>query len=200
VYCWNYDLHISNCLIVGNRAYGANSGAIFCADSSLNVVNCTVSGNVATSAAIYSDQSDVAVSSSILWNNSPADLASLDLSRFSVTHSTLGQPWPGLAVIHDNPLFADVGYWSDADGLGVDMPSSQAEAMWINGDYHLQSVAGRWTPELGLWVQDSTTSPCVDAGDPNDWIGLETVPNGDLRNQGVYGGTAQASLTYGEGE
>jgi hypothetical protein len=43
------------------------------------------------------------------------------------------------------------------------------------------------------WVSDTSTSPCVDAGDPNsDWAN-EPWPNGKRINMGAYGGTHQAS-------
>jgi len=43
------------------------------------------------------------------------------------------------------------------------------------------------------WILDSSTSPCIDAGDPNsDWTG-EPWPNGKRINMGAYGGTNQAS-------
>ena len=64
-----------------------------------------------------------------------------------------------------------------------------------NGDYHLKSQRGRYWPNHDLWVLDDTTSPCVDAGDPNsDSVG-ESTPNGDIINQGAYGGSPYASLS-----
>lgn len=62
-----------------------------------------------------------------------------------------------------------------------------------NGDYHLKSEAGRWDPNIKSWVLDDVTSPCVDAGDNGDPTGVEPYPNGDIINQGAYGGTWQAS-------
>ncbi len=42
------------------------------------------------------------------------------------------------------------------------------------------------------WIIDSSTSPCIDAGDPNsDWAG-EPWPNGKRINMGAYGGTSKA--------
>ena len=64
-----------------------------------------------------------------------------------------------------------------------------------NGDYHLQSQAGRWDPNSNDWVVDVNTSPCIDAGDPNsDWTG-ESWPHGSRINLGAYGGTPQASMS-----
>jgi len=58
-------------------------------------------------------------------------------------------------------------------------------------DYHLKSAAGRWTGSG--WFLDDVNSPCIDAGDPCDSIGVEPNPNGGRINIGAYGGTAQAS-------
>ena len=60
-------------------------------------------------------------------------------------------------------------------------------------DYHLKSLAGRWTE--GGWVTDLATSPSVDAGNPGSSFALEPTPNGSRANQGAYGNTAQASKT-----
>ncbi len=62
-----------------------------------------------------------------------------------------------------------------------------------NRDYHLKSEAGRWDPVSQTFVQDDITSPCIDAGEPGNSIGLEPSPNGDIINMGAYGGTDQAS-------
>ena len=45
-------------------------------------------------------------------------------------------------------------------------------------------------------MQDDVTSPCIDAGDPNSYLGDEPFPNGGVVNMGAYGGTAQASKSY----
>ena len=48
-------------------------------------------------------------------------------------------------------------------------------------------------PPQGMWVLDDTSSPCIDAGDPNsDWI-AEPWPNSKRINMGAFGGTNQAS-------
>ena len=55
-----------------------------------------------------------------------------------------------------------------------------------NEDFHLKSQAGRWNGSA--WVNDSETSPCIDAGDPS-----EKDPDGTRINMGAYGGTSEAS-------
>jgi hypothetical protein len=77
------------------------------------------------------------------------------------------------------PLFASTGY----DNAG----------QWISGDYHLQSRVGRWEPSSQTWITDATDSLCIDAADPADSFDLEPLYNGNRRNIGRYGQTAQAS-------
>ena len=86
----------------------------------------------------------------------------------------------------------------DADPLFADMG---------NGDLHLKSAAGRWDPDIQMWVTDDVNSPCIDAGmpyvfeDPNyrytgqiDYRG-ELWPHGKKINMGAYGGTPEASMS-----
>jgi len=64
------------------------------------------------------------------------------------------------------------------------------------GDYHLQSMFGRWDSNSQSWVQDDVNSPCIDAGDPNsDWT-AELWPHGKRINIGAYGGTPEASMSH----
>ncbi|MBW8041575.1 MAG: hypothetical protein FVQ85_16485 [Planctomycetes bacterium] len=67
------------------------------------------------------------------------------------------------------------------------------DPLFAGSIYHLQSTAGRYDPGTDTWVLDDANSPCIDAGDPSDDIGLEPNPNGGRINIGAYGGTSQAS-------
>ena len=61
-----------------------------------------------------------------------------------------------------------------------------------NEDFHLKSQYGRWNGSA--WVKDNVTSPCIDAGDPEDDYSNELdYPNGKI-NLGAYGNTWEASL------
>lgn len=64
-----------------------------------------------------------------------------------------------------------------------------------SGDYHLQSQAGRWDPNISQWVIDPNMSICIDAGDPNSNWTKELWPHGKRINMGAFGGTAQASMS-----
>lgn len=61
-----------------------------------------------------------------------------------------------------------------------------------NSDFHLKSQYGRWNGST--WVSDDATSPCINAGDPQDDYANEPSPNGKRINMGTYGNTAEASL------
>jgi hypothetical protein len=70
--------------------------------------------------------------------------------------------------------------------------------VWIDGDYHLKSEAGRWDANSQTWIKDDVNSPCIDAGDPNsDWRG-ELWPHGERMNMGIYGGAPEASLSLSD--
>jgi hypothetical protein len=62
-------------------------------------------------------------------------------------------------------------------------------------DFHLQSPKGSW--HGGTWAYDANYSTGIDNGDPGDDIGSEPAPNGSIINMGIYGGTAEASKTWG---
>ncbi|MBN2181081.1 MAG: hypothetical protein JW715_04145 [Sedimentisphaerales bacterium] len=95
-----------------------------------------------------------------------------------------------------DPLFAAPGYWVDVNDPIIIVEPNDPNAVWIEGDYHLKSQAGRYDPASETWVIDDVTSSCIDAGDPNSPVGDEPQPNGGIINMGAYGGTSQASKSY----
>jgi hypothetical protein len=105
--------------------------------------------------------------------------------------------WSGLIYtdndansIEADPCFIESGYL-DSNGT----PGDANDDVWVDGDYHLQSEAGRWDASTDSWVIDGNTSVAIDAGDPNsDWTG-ELWPHGKRINMGAYGGTPEASMS-----
>ncbi|MHC4521810.1 MAG: hypothetical protein ACYTAS_24720, partial [Planctomycetota bacterium] len=95
------------------------------------------------------------------------------------------------------PCFADLGYWADVNDPNIVVEPDDPNVMWIDGDYHLKSEAGRWDPYSEGWAMDDVTSPCIDRGDPNGPVGEEPDPNGGIINMGAYGGTPEASMSIG---
>ena len=101
--------------------------------------------------------------------------------------------WPGEGNIDTDPLFAAPGWWAAPVDPSTPLQPSSRDSVWVDGDYHLRSEAGRWDLVLEVWVEDEITSPCVDAGDPEMPFDGEPEPNGSRINMGAYGGTAEAS-------
>ena len=198
LFCSKASPSIDHCLIVGNRTSASNRAAVTCLNSQALFDHCTFADNLTgpQSAALVLVDSNVTITHSILWGNTPQDLLLTGTSQPSITYSDLTGEWPGLGHIDDDPLFARSGYWADPEDPNVMMDSVDPRAVWMSGDYHPRSQAGRWEDKTKTWVQDDVTSPCIDAGDPARPVGYESVPNGGLVNLGVYGGTAQASRSY----
>jgi formylglycine-generating enzyme required for sulfatase activity len=84
-----------------------------------------------------------------------------------------GSTLPGPNSLNLDPLFASTS------------PGSE--------DFHLQSVAGRWS--FGGFTNDFSTSPAIDAGYPGSPFSNESSPNGGRINMGAYGNTPEASLS-----
>jgi hypothetical protein len=179
--CSSSSPTIANCLIVGNQATDTTGGAVYCVNSHAALLNCTIAGNYGGSngAGLYLVNSHVEVVNSILWGNGPCDIVCAGLGGALVSYSDVEGGWGGPGCIDTDPLFADAGRW--------------AGAIWVMGDYHLQSQLGRWDFKAQTWVQDRATSPCIDGGDPSGVVGQEPSPNGGIVNIGAYGRTAEAS-------
>jgi beta propeller repeat protein/parallel beta-helix repeat protein len=160
--------NISNCIIAANNQYGIFGG-------NPTITNCTISDN--PQGGIYDNFIFTVVTNSIIYNNGDGSVtAQIYDDRSIVTYSNIQGSWQGDDNIDADPLFAD----SDS------------------GDYHLKSEAGRWDPISQSWIEDTESSPCIDAGDPNSDIGLEPNPNGSIINMGAYGGTIEASKSITE--
>lgn len=195
VHCLNSDPMVTNCLIVGNRASHSDGAAVYCVDSNIVLVNCTISGNYGgqQGAGLYFGDSHAVMANSIVRDNLPTEILVGLGAEVSVVYSDVAGGWPGLGNIDVDPLFALPGYWGDSADPTLAVEPDSLDAIWIDGDYHLMSHAGRWDQDIPDWVLDTDTSLCIDAGDPLGGVGEELVPHGDIVNMGAYGGTMQAS-------
>jgi hypothetical protein len=160
-----------NCVFRGNRGRGGGVLATFGAEAYATVINCTFSGNSAKWKAgvlyVLSGQ-NTNLTSCILWDNGYEPVVGDAL----MSYCNVQGGWEGEGNIDVDPLFAD--------------PAA--------GDYHLKSQSGRRALSgRSEWVNDSVTSPCIDAGNPDMFMGDEPQPNGGRINMGAYGGTAEAS-------
>jgi len=191
---------VRNCIVSGNGKHNLVAGyGIHSMASNVLVDNSTIAGNVGDGFRCEGNQAgrllpgmNMVLTNSILWGNEPNQVGG-NTDLLSMTHTNVQDGWPGEGNIDTVPCFANPGYWADADDSNVAAEPNNPNAVWVDGDYHLKSQAGRWDPASESWIQDDVTSPCIDSGDPNSPIGHEPLPNGGIINMGAYGGTLQAS-------
>jgi len=195
-----------SCLIAGNRSLDQDAtlgAALLIRDTGASITNCTIAGNYQLAVSCVFPGA-VRVRSSILRDNTFGDIyvaggtkhAGLADVRYSVLQSDWTQ-WYGITgSIAADPCFADPGRWRNAADLNVVVDAWHEDAVWVDGDYHLKSQAGRWDAGAGAWVYDDVTSVGIDFGDPLAPVGLESFPNGGRINAGAYGGTAEASRSW----
>jgi len=200
-----YEATFSDCLFTGNRAFGyywdgrwhpGSGGAVFNLWTTV-FNNCTFIENWADLGCAIYCFGTAHVNNCIFWGSErQIYIDDPSAAPTFVRYSDVQGGWPGEGNINEDPLFADPGYWADANNPNQIREPDDPNAVWIDGDYHLKSQAGRWDPNSESWIIDDVTSPCIDAGDPNSPIGLEPFPNGGIINMGAYGGTAEASKSY----
>jgi parallel beta-helix repeat protein len=189
---------LTNCTFIRNSSvYGG--GMCNSQSSSPIVTNCTLIGNSAIDGGGISNSvaSNPILTSCIIRNNAPDQID----GDATVTYSNIQGGWDGVGNIDEDPLFAEPGYWADVNDPNILVEPEDLQqgipdminAVWVDGDYHLKSLTGRFDPNSESWVLDDESSPCIDAGDPNTPVGDEPEPNGGRINMGAYGGTAEAS-------
>ena len=191
---------ITNNIIAGNRSN--NGGGLF---SCNQIYNNTIVGNIAEENGGAISQSPGYIRNNIIAFNSANLIGGINgqgTSSYNAFCSNEGGNFgggvsngPGDIIIND-PLFASNGYWDN------NQTPDESDDFWVDGDYHVTSQAGRWSPVDKSWISDSLTSPCIDAGgepnDPNsDWT-AELWPHGKRINIGAYGGTNQASMSMSD--
>jgi hypothetical protein len=179
MYCFNSKSTIRNCVLAGNSSLSRGGGMNCNLCDNLSIINCTISGNSAQTGGegIDCDKSSLLLTNCIIWGNGLQQICSRD-SNTAVTFSNVQDGWEGTGNIDVDPCFASFDPNGDPN-------------IW---DFHLQSAYGRWDPNFRDWVTDSSTSLCIDAGDPNLNWSAEPWPNGKRINMGAYGGTRQASM------
>jgi hypothetical protein len=150
---------------------GCGDGAVYCSAGSPTLTNLTIVDNKFGIKAF--DGADPRVTSCIFFNNDDGDLFQFQRSAYFSNLQQLQSLDAGRGNISEDPRFADPA----------------------NGDYHLQSVYGRYDPLLNDWVTDALNSLCIDAGDPSVYPGRERLPHGGNVNMGAYGGTPFASMS-----
>lgn len=164
-----YTAESSNCVVRNFVISGCGEAGIFCTSASPTLTNLTITGNVFGIRAEGGANPDI--TNCILWNNDNGDLYHCRARYSCVAQAD--------AVTQDNGNFSEDPLFAD----------------FANGDYHLMSRYGRYSPDDGTWVCDPVSSPCIDAGNPSMEPGREQIPHGGRVNVGAYGGTPFASLS-----
>ncbi len=193
-----YGSAISNCIFAGNRARWGGAAESDCIGPEFR--NCTFVANRADDGNAVSRSSchglpehPIIMTNCILWDGGneigiARNTYPIRYLKTDITFSDVWGGWPGEGNLNADPYFADPGRW-DPNGT----PEDPGDDVWISGDYHLKSPAGRWDPVKADWVLDDVTSPCIDAGHPVRPFVNEPEPNGDRIDMGAYGGTTEAS-------
>jgi hypothetical protein len=164
-----FDATFNHCIFTGNRVLGdgGTGGAVY-SDVTASFNNCTFSNNWADSERAIDCSYLVSINNCIFWGSEDQIRADNPIQYPSIGYSNVqgGWTWPGEGNIDADPCFVNPGFWADADDPNIVVEPNDPNAVWIDGDYHLKSQAGRWEPASESWVQDDVTSPCIDAGDP----------------------------------
>jgi hypothetical protein len=194
--CWATSARVSQCLFSGNTC--PSSSVISSRGLDLQISNCTFAANRGQLRTIAGNQEHLTLTQCICRDGCDQFGGPLgsDETRRVVTFNNIEGGYPGLGNIDVDPIFVREGYWADPNNLYTEVGPDVPEAVWVAGDYHLQSQAGHWDRDTETWVFDDATSPCIDAGDPNGYLGDERFPNGGYVNLGAYGGTLEASRSY----
>jgi hypothetical protein len=154
---------------------GCGESGVFCNGASPTLRNLTIVKNFIGIDGYGGAAPDVV--NCIIWENTKAALFDVG-ARYSCIEPT---SWD-VQVKNINAAAGNIS----ADPLFADS---------ANGDYHLKSPFGHYSPWTDTWVRDpaQSLSPCIDKGDPSDDSRNEPRGNGGRVNMGAYGGTRCAS-------
>ena len=193
----NCAAEIRNNVIAGNRAQGQGGGLYNCTGS---ITSNTIVGNRAGDQGGGLSRCAAVVRDNIIAANSAAVAGGIYGACGNVYNAfwqNIGGNFDGGAAsgpgdVVAAPLFVRDGYW---DHMST---ADESDDLWMDGDYHLKSQAGRWDPAQGCWMVDTVTSHCIDGGDPGSTWSAELWPHGQRINLGAYGGTPQASMSLSD--
>lgn len=187
---------IKNTVLDGNGCfYNASdsadengSGIVNQLDAGVELLNCTIYGSGRYGIYTYGSTTGTAgkinVKNSIIWDNK----------------DTLGTVYGIRAKSSSSLTYSDIN-GTDSGGVSRGTGCISAEPLFADasdGDFHLKSAYGRYKD--GSWLNDTESSPCIDAGNPASDYSTEPLPNGKRINMGAYGNTAQASKSASSGD
>ena len=171
--------------VIADNSCVAVGGGVAAWDVVATITNNTISGNSALhGGGIYAGQSTVTMSNNIVafaqsGGGVYVDTGAAPAVTFCDAYSNLGGNYLQM---------------TDPAGANGNIATDPLFANRTTRDFALKSKGGRWNGSL--WVLDTVTSPCLDAGDPASPFNLEPSPNGGRINLGYDGDTAYASKTF----
>jgi|GEM_PF-1808488 len=175
---------LNNSVFINNTAvYG---GALYNQQGNLIVRNSTFYNNDAYYGGgainLWTD-SDVIIKNSILFENTSPDGNQIKFGSYMV---------PSSLFIEYCSIDTSVSDWytHSSNYSALDVFQMGEGNIYSQPDFVDQSINN-----LAL----SASSPCIDAGNPNDDVGEETFPNGYRVNMGFQGGTKDAAVTTNPG-
>ena len=208
----------ANCVLSGLTVTGGNIG-VYCSGAAPTIRNCAITGNSGIGVKAWNVSGPTIIGSSIADNAGHGVEASLGrgiTSYVTIRNATIvgnsgGGIFSGIVTVINSII-----YYNDGDQITGDatVTYSDVQGGWpgegnldcdpcfadpCNGDYHLKSENGRWSPNSFSWVTDDVTSLCIDAGGPASNWRQELWPHGERINMGRYGGTPEASMSLSLG-
>jgi len=179
---------ITNCTFSGNLAE-RGGGMINGENSNPTITNCTFSGNAANirGGGMYNLIECSPTITNCTFNNNSAGVGGGIYNYKSSPILTNCILWSNIAssgsqIYNDKTYSVTVSY-SDTQGGYPGTGNINADPCFVNpdgNDFHL-------LPD----------SPCIDAGDPTSYFGLEPEPDGGRINMGAYGNTPEATCKAG---
>ncbi|MEN6643929.1 MAG: Ig-like domain-containing protein [Armatimonadia bacterium] len=182
---------LTNILISGNHATNNGGGMFLTHASSPVLVNATIAGNSATG-----------YGGGILCENGSSPTLRNSIIALNTNGGGLyvGDTWEGAPapVVTYCDLYGNTGgdyvNWPDKTGTNGNLSVDPLFVDASGGKFSLKSQGGHWTGTT--WVNDTVTSPCLDAGDPASPFANEPAPNGSRVNMGYEGNTIYASKSF----
>ena len=194
---------MNNNLIVANITGNIGGGIFVGYMVKATINNDTIAGNLANNSApgglgdgggigfLYANLSGQIDSCIIYTNNAVGNGDQVTLECGSVASIDYSDIQGGPAAVYM------ANYLSISDTLNYGAHNLATNPLFgspATGDYHLQSVAGRYNPSTGSYLYDSASSPGIDSGDPSFTYSDQPTPNGGRIEIGAYGNTSQSSL------
>jgi Right handed beta helix region/Protein of unknown function (DUF1565) len=147
-----------NCILSGNQSM-AEGGAFFVGHGAkTTIVNCTVTGNESTAGGgLYTDESRVTVTNTILWNNTPGEIGVTGPDP-EVTYCDVQGGWLGKGTIDLNPRFSSgIDFHLTGDSPCIDSGTEKG-APESDVDGRERPLGGAF--DMGAYEYDGYPSNC----------------------------------------